>query len=151
MGQVNVLCKLPSGLVLEVGYVLDYQLKKFVPTPAYKRAVLKGAMRAQIEQIRAINPGAQDLPAPENFTPSVTAVDEDLAREWFRLHAKDWAVRNGLIAIVEKPADLKPMVAEAEKQKTGFEPINTKGDPRTRGLDVEKADFKKTGWEQRQL
>jgi hypothetical protein len=148
MGTVNVMCKLPTGLVLEAGYTMDYAAKRFVNGPNYKRAVLKGAARAQVEQLRAISPGA-GFAATGELVPTVTAVDEELARAWFKAHARDYFVRHGLIAIVEKPADIKSMAADIEKEKTHFEPLDPKGDPRTKGLTVEKADFadRKTGWE----
>ena len=138
--QVKVLCKLPAGLVIEAGYHMDYSLGRFVKGPNYKRAVLKGSLKAKLQQFQAISPGST-MPATAQFTPTETMVDEDLAREWFRQHAKDWTVRTGIVAIVEKPADLKDMISALASVKTSFEPINPDKDDRTSSIAVTKRDL----------
>jgi hypothetical protein len=138
--QVKVLCKLPAGLVIEAGYHLDYQQQQFVKGPNYKRAVLRGALKARLHEFRKIAPTA-NMPATAEFTPTETLVDEDLAREWFRQHAKDWVVRTGIVAIVEKPADAKDMVRAMESVKTTFEPLNPENDERTKLIPVSKRNL----------
>jgi hypothetical protein len=138
--QVKVLCKLPAGLILEAGYTIDYLTGSFVKGPNYKRAILKGALREKLKQLRVIAPTA-NLLSTADFEPTITEVDEDLAREWFKKNAKGWLVRTGVVAIVEKPADAKPMLRDLESVKTSFEPINPEGDPRYKAKDITKMTF----------
>ncbi|HWJ36393.1 MAG TPA: hypothetical protein VNR70_14070 [Steroidobacteraceae bacterium] len=138
--QVKVLCKLPAGLVIEAGYFMDYARGQFQKGPNYKRAVLKGSLKAKLQAFRAVNPNS-NMESTADFTPTETMVDEDLAREWFRQHSKDWVVRTGLVAIIEKPADLKDMVRAVESVKTTFEPINPEGDERTKMIPVSKRNL----------
>jgi hypothetical protein len=146
VNQVKVICKLPAGLVLEAGYHMDYQMGRFVNGPNYKRAVLKGSLQAQVARLHAVDPKAQPV-ATRDWVPSETMVDEDLAREWFRQHANGPLVKNGLVAIVEKPNDLKPMVADMTQVLTGLEPLDVSkpgADSRTAKIGpIETADFVK--------
>jgi hypothetical protein len=133
---VSVACTNPVGLVMELGLELNYMEGRFYRTPAYKRVRLNGGYRRLLLAL----PKGVDIKATRDLEPGLTDVDEEFAREWFRQHPRYAAL--GIAWIVEKPADLKHQVDDAQLGGA-FLPLDPKGDNRVpKGAQlVETADF----------
>jgi len=76
MSKVIVGCKLPHGLILELG------IEKGIKTEAYAAVTLNGS-------------NAKGLVTADGF--GLTTVDEAFMTEWLRLHKTHPAVKEGLI------------------------------------------------------
>lgn len=121
-GKVNVCCKLPHGLRMEL--IDEGQLLK----PAAKRkdsVFLRGANARRIQ-------GVPGVPLVSQY--SVTPVDEEFAREWLRRNKEMLFVRNGSVFIEEKVEHAQKRMKEQEPHvSTGLEPL----DPRKPPKDIE--------------
>jgi len=69
-------------------------------------------------------------------------VPKDFMDAWWAQN-KDWApVKNGMIRYASNRADMKSMTKENTGMRTGLEPMNPKGDPRSKMLRVFQSDVK---------
>lgn len=113
MPQVSVGCKLPNGLILEMGYKLG--LGGSERGVDYKRVELRGANQHHV----------QDGPAPAHFEPGIThGVDEEFYDAWVKSHADSNIVKNKLIFKSKTHAEAKAQALDVTQRPTGMEPLN---------------------------
>jgi len=96
-----VLCKLPTGLVIESGYTFPKNGIGIARLPNYKRVMLAGANKRILELARQSGPN-QVPTSPKNMHAGITAnVDEAFFDKWVHDHkdsniVKLWTTSNGL-------------------------------------------------------
>jgi hypothetical protein len=126
---ISVGCKLPQGLVIEVGYEVTNGGTNLVKQPSYARIVLKGANQHSI----ILSPGVRS-PSPTDLQPGLTHnVDEAVFDEWARTHKQ---FVPSLVFKATKPKEAAAIAKEMTKEKTGLEAA----DP-TKARGITKADF----------
>jgi hypothetical protein len=137
-------CKLPNGLILEVGYEISptgAQLK----SSDYQRVVIKG-WNAHTEPMRimlAKNKSDAGVPHGVNTTPFLNrGVPKDFWLRWKSEHARSWLLKNDILFESaggdEVSAALR--VAEGDKTPKVFEPIDR---TKLRVPGITQADFSK--------
>lgn len=115
MPLVTIGCKLPQGLIIEMGY-------KTVPGgtvqgPDYKRVRLRGPNMHHLA-------GA---PAPANLAPGLTHnVDEAFFDAWVKSHADTNIVKNKLVFKAVDKSEAEARALDVTEQKTGMEPLDPK-------------------------
>lgn len=138
---VTVACKLPSGLMIEVGF--EY--------PKDDRGGVMGANVTRSEGYRrfALNGSNSTLvmagqPAELNPAPGITQVPKDIWDAWVAPPAKGSrggmgfrhpAVKNGLIVVVPAETDADTVRMSLETRRSGLEPL----DPNKLPADIEEA------------
>lgn len=113
---VDIACKLPNGLVLEVGYAIVNN--GVVRSDKYKAITLKGCNANLV---------IAGQPAVLNPEPGITAnVPKDLWDAWLETAGKlHPAVRNNLIYVVRKDAGSAKSQADAARHlRSGLEPLD---------------------------
>jgi hypothetical protein len=148
---VTVACKLPHGLKIE-----EYALREKT------ELVMGGGTRVVQEAIKtgrfhvingmAAEAGKMAMTRNEAGLPTGTfgqvldtgfaltpGVPKDLWEGWLAANKDQPMVRNRLVFAHAQPASVKAMAKEAEKQRTGLEPI----DPNNPGGGVEPAEEQK--------
>lgn len=121
--MVTIACKLPHGLIIEVGYEIPKDDKgasigtNIVKTDNYKAVTLKGW------NSNLVMAGQPALLNPE---PGVTEVPKDIWEAWVAGPGKRHpAVRNNLIYVVRKDApSAKDQALAARVLRSGFEPLD---------------------------
>lgn len=127
MSLVTIGCKIPSGLILEMGY--DAVPGGTIRGPNYKAVTLRGPNMHHI-------PGA---PAPANFVPGLTHnVDEEFFDAWMKSHQDSNIVKNKLVFKAKSKAEAEAKALDATAQTTGMEPLNPNAVSKA---GVEKAVF----------
>lgn len=115
MPLITVGCKLPQGLIIEVGY-------KVVPGGVmrgadYKRLRLRGANMHHVA-------GAM---APADLAPGLTHnVDEAFFDAWVKSHIDTNIVKNKLVFKSVDKVEAEAQALDVTEQKTGLEPIDPK-------------------------
>jgi hypothetical protein len=135
-------CKLPNGLVLEIGY-------EFSPTGAqiksadYERVVIKGwnshseEMRIQLLKVKSDS----GVPHAMNTRPFLNrGIPKDFWVKWKAAHARSWLLKNEVLFEANDEASAALRVAEGDKTPKVFEPID-RGAIRIPGITA--ADFSK--------
>ncbi len=122
MASISVGCKLPQGLVMELGY--DLVAGGVTRGPNYKRVVLAGANQ------HSIVVGTLRTPSPANLRPGITNnVDESFYDAWVAAHADSNIVKNKLIFKAKNAGEATAQAVDVTKQKTGMEPIDPSKHP----------------------
>ena len=139
MATVQIGCKLPHGLVLEI--ITPGQLLQPGPRNLEKRVTLKGA-----------NSLREDKRASQGEYPvAFTEVEEDLWNEWYEHNKNLEFVRKGFVFKAEAAegrsakASLAAQSKERTKERTGLEPLQQKDDPRlkiARGVSTDEEHLK---------
>lgn len=115
--RISVGCKLPQGLILEMGYSIEGG--NVVQGPDYQRVALNGASQ------HSTIVGTLRSPSPTDLRPGITnGVDEELFDAWVKQHANTNIVKNGLIFKAKNAAEATAMANDLTKKKTGFEPVD---------------------------
>ena len=135
-------CKLPAGLVLEVGLQVTEKdahgnlITSVKRGPNYKRITLKG-WNAHTARERAS--GIQ-LPAGVNITPYLNhGVDKAAWDEWKDKHKDSWLLKNEILFEAKDAASAQPRAIEGEKTPAPFAPIDPKKGALPSGITT--ADF----------
>lgn len=123
MTMVKVGCKLPHGLICELGIKLDGF--NVIRTSVYKRVTLNGTNTNLIK-------GA---PASVNQAPGITMVDEEFITTWLKDNKNLGFVKAKMIYIIANDAEGAAIAIDQGKLKTGFEPL----DPSKAPKDIAKA------------
>ena len=114
--QIVVGCKLPQGLIAEVGYEMVPGGMRKLPT--YKRIKFNGA-----EQ-HALITGVNRTPNPSQLKPGLTAgIDEEFFTEWASRAGKN-LVASGVVFRADNAKDAQAIQTEMTKEKIGFEAVN---------------------------
>ena len=122
-------CKLPNGLIIEMGY--DVVAGGVSRTSRYKRQVLNGAN----QHVTVIGPNR--TPSQPTLKPGITQnVDEELFDAWLKQHASTFVVRNGLVFKEPNLGEATAHAAEMAQQRIGLEPVDPSKHP-----NVGKANF----------
>lgn len=136
-------CRLPNGLVLEIGYEsvttqdngkINTQVKRL---ENYKRIVLKG-WNAHTEELRKQE---IQVPAAMNTRPYLNrGVSKAAWMQWVKDHAGSWLIKNGILFEAKGEADAQAQAFDIGKDKlTVLAPLDKKALPK----GVEEADFTK--------
>ncbi len=127
-------CKLPAGIILEVGYTVDEKTSIVKQGPQYRRMVLRGWHAHTAEQRKL---GLQ-LPAGMNMRPFLNrGIDKAAWDEWKRTHANSWLLKNEILFEAKDEASAALRVAEGDATPAPFAPI----DPNKTPAGITKADF----------
>ena len=130
---VTVACSLPMGATLYLEQAFEAN-----------EAVVGGGVRT-IKQYRKVGEPVHlkgtknrtggddpDSPIADGFALTFN-VSKDFMDKFFE-QSSDWhPVRNGMIRYASNRSDIKAMTKELAGQRTGLEPLNPKGDSRSRG------------------
>lgn len=112
---VTVGCKLPNGLILEMGKPGDSN---------YTQVVLKGANQANLV-------GGYGL---------TSNVSKEFMAVWLKSHSWLPAVRDGLVFVEDNEANATALALDGEKLKTGFERLDPTKMPE--GLEADSDHLK---------
>jgi hypothetical protein len=127
-------CKLPSGIILEVGYSVDEKTSIVKQGPNYKKIALRG-WHAHTAEARKT--GLQ-LPAGMSMRPFLNrGIDKAAWDEWKRTHAGSWLLKNEILFEAKDEASAALRVAEGDDTPAPFAPI----DPKKTPPGITKADF----------
>lgn len=127
-GTVTVACKIPNGLRLRV----------FKETKVNEPVMGGGTKEvSRFDQIGdevvvrgpAVPFGATLVNGLYGY--ALTTIDADFWAKWKEQNKDHDAVRNGLIFASAKPDEVKGVARECENVRSGLEPLEQKGDPRT--------------------
>lgn len=121
---VTIACKLPHGLVIEVGLAQPAGMWGApIQTKAYRKATLNGTHAEWMKKAPNIQPVATLNPEP-----GLTQIPKDLWEEWISEGNMGYAYPgrlNGLIWVVPKDKGEARDIEQAAKYlKTGFEPLD---------------------------
>jgi hypothetical protein len=121
MNTVTIACKLPHGLICELGLILDAGGHGMIRGPNYKSVTLRGTNTNKI-----VMPGAIGACVPIDALPGITEnVDEEFITEWLRRNAALTFVKNGLVAIVKsKPEEVKAVSLDLQTHRHGMESLD---------------------------
>lgn len=114
---ISVGCKLPQGLIIEVGY-------KAVPGGIergadYQKVTLAGANQ------HSIITGSLRTPSPGDLRPGITNnVDEALFDRWVADHQDSNIVRNGLVFKAKNAGEATAKANDVAKKRTGMEAVD---------------------------
>jgi hypothetical protein len=134
-------CRLPNGLVLEVGYeTVTESNGKMVPLvvrgPNYQRIVLKG-WNAHSEAMRA---NEIQVPAAMDTRPYLNRnVDKAAWEEWKSKHPDSWLIERGILFEAKNEPDAQVKALDVAKEKLILAPLDKEALPP--GIAV--ADFAK--------
>lgn len=119
---VSVGCKLPQGLILELGYsIVDGNV---VQGDSYKRIVLAGANQHSVTE------GALRTPSPKDLRPGITNnVDEEAFDAWVKAHANTNIVKNGLVFKAKNAGEATARANDLTQKKMGMEPVDPSKHP----------------------
>jgi hypothetical protein len=128
MALISVGCKLPQGLIMELGYeIVPGGVNKL---PEYKRVVLAGANQ------HSVVTGSLRSPSPKDLRPGITNnVDEAFFDAWVEAHKATNIVRNGLVFKAKNAGEATAKAADIAQKPTGMEAL----DP-TKQSSVKKFD-----------
>ena len=114
---ISVGCKLPQGLIIEVGYSVEHG--NFVQGEHYKRVVLAGANQ------HSIVTGALRTPSPAQLRPGITNnVDEAVFDEWLAKHKDTNIVKNGLVFKAKNAGEATARANDLMQKPTGMEAVD---------------------------
>lgn len=114
---VSIGCKLPQGLVLEVGYSVEGG--NLMRHADYKRIVLAGANQHSIVQ------GNLRTPSPKDLRPGITNnVDEAVFDAWVEAHKDTNIVKNGLVFKAKNAGEATARANDLKAKPTGMEPVD---------------------------
>lgn len=125
MALIKVGCKLPHGLILELGYRLEKISGNIIKDDTYRRIVLNGTNSNLI----------QGAPAQRVQAPGITFVDESDFDAWMKKNNALGFVKAGMIYKIASEAEGQAIALDLGSQKTGFEPLDSKAMPK--GVSVE--------------
>jgi hypothetical protein len=117
MALISVGCKLPQGLIIELGY-------KIVPGgvergPDYQQIQLAGANQ------HSTIVGTLRSPSPRDLRPGITNnVDEALFDAWMKAHANTNIVKNGLVFKAKNAGEATAKAADIAQKPSGLEAID---------------------------
>jgi len=136
---VTIGCKLPGGLVIEVGYKVEAtgadgkKFTKLQKTDKYRRVVLKGWHSGVPDGVIVL--------ANHQPKPGITrGVPKEVWDEWVKEPSHASLVEQGIVFVATNEADLQAKILDARKAKSGLEA--REGDKLVQG--VERADFQKS-------
>lgn len=130
MPTVQVACKLPHGLIMEIvepGHMIN-------PGPVGQRVTLKGA-----NSLRVVtgNRGVSQGDHPY----AITSVDKEFWDAWFKRNQDLPFVKNKLVFALDKEDAVKSEIRNLKDVKTGLEALDQKNDPRLpKGVSADKKD-----------
>ncbi|MBZ9683216.1 hypothetical protein LB531_21395 [Mesorhizobium sp. CO1-1-2] len=137
---VTVACKLPHGLILRLHTMEDMN----EPTAGggfrkVKRAQVVGEPIVLKGYNRRYNRGTDQAPAAIASSYALTrGVDAEFFKKWLAQNQDLDAVKNNLIWAHAETDMVEGFIAEHEKQKSGFEPIDPNNLPK--GIQAYKKD-----------
>jgi hypothetical protein len=116
-----VLCKLPTGLVIESGYTFPKNGIGIARLPNYKRVILAGANKNILELARQAGPN-QVPTSPARMRAGITAnVDEAFFDKWVHDHKFSNIVRNKLVWKCKTLAEAQAQAVDDLDRTTGME------------------------------
>jgi hypothetical protein len=116
-----VLCKLPTGLIIESGYTFAKNGIGISRLPNYKRVILAGANKRILELARQAGPN-QVPTSPKNFQAGITAnVDEAFFDKWVHDHKFSNIVKNRLVWKCKTLAEAQAQAIDDLDRTTGME------------------------------
>lgn len=119
MALVKVGCKLPHGVIAELGYSFQQGTYNLVKSTKYARIKINGTNSNLVK-------GAL---ASANQAPGITEMEESFITEWLDKNKALGFVKAGMIYIIKNDAEGKAIELDQSKMKTGFEPLNRKDMP----------------------
>ena len=123
---VIVGCKLPHGIILELGYILG-KGGEVTRGPKYQSFVIKGTNEGRQFKGEKATAGEWAL------TPNVP---KDFWDEWLKKNGELGYVKADLIFAMPEAKSAATVVREREALTTKLEPLDPKGDPRVKIKDV---------------
>lgn len=114
---ISVGCKLPQGLIIEVGY--DLVPGGVSRGPNYKRIELAGANQ------HSTTVGQLRTPSPKDLRPGITNnVPEEIFDAWVAAHADSNIVKNGLVFKARNAGEATAKAADLTQKPTGMEAVD---------------------------
>lgn len=119
---ISVGCKLPQGLIIEVGY--EMVPGGTIKGENYRRIVLAGANQ------HSTVVGTLRTPSPKELRPGITNnVPEDVFDEWVAKHKDTNIVKNGLVFKAKNAGEATAKAADLAAKPTGMEPLDPSKHP----------------------
>lgn len=116
-----VLCKLPTGLIIESGYTFEKNGIGISRLPSYKRVMLAGANKRILELARQAGPN-QVPTSPKNMQAGITAnVDEAFFDKWVHDHRDSNIIKNRLVWKCKTLADAQAQAMDDLERTAGME------------------------------
>lgn len=143
---VRVGCKLPSGIILEVGYSVTDKGEdgaRHVSVQQhedYQRVRIKGSRHAD-GSMEAIRAGVQLPPARLDHVFAITEVPSTFWERWKAAHKPMWAKlsKQGVLFEADGESNAKAMAIDKATAKSGFEPLDRDKLP-VKGVETAKFD-----------
>ena len=122
MALVTVGCKLPQGLIIEMGYeAVPGGIKK---SADYKAVTLNGANQ------HSVLLGSLRTPSPADLRPGITNnVDEAFFDAWVEAHKDTNLVKNKLVFKAKNAGEATAQAADLTKKKIGMEAVDPSKHP----------------------
>lgn len=107
MEMVNLGCRLPSGVTLEVGYRANEKAQggapfaRYVKLPTYTSHTIKGTN----QHLLVRDPGTRKvitLPSRRNSQPFINQVPKEFWDLWNKEHPNNWFVTSGNLYVIPK-------------------------------------------------
>jgi hypothetical protein len=135
-------CKLPNGLVLEVGYEISPTGAQ-IKSSDYQRIVIKGWNAHSEEMRRQLIAVKSDAGVPHalNTRPFLNRnIPKEFWTRWVSEHKRSWLLKNEILFEANDEASAALRVSEADKTPKVFEPIDRN---KIRIPGITQADFSK--------
>ncbi len=128
---VVIACKYPRGLDIRLGSVKEVRVPVAGGTYASEMRWQPDGRRIHIKgPKRGMNSDDPESANTDGYALTF-GVDKESAEKWFEDNAESALVLNGLIKMSTSRGELKAMTRDYAKQKSGIEPLDPNGDPRT--------------------
>lgn len=112
MAKVKVGCKLPHGIILELGYTVDKD-SNLTYGETYTRVRLNGT------NSNLVKGGLATREQP----PGITLVEESVIGPWLEKNKRLGFVKSKLIYLIKNDAEGAAIAIDQSRMKTGFEPL----------------------------
>lgn len=122
MATVQIGCKLPHGLVLEI---ITVDKTTMFPAPTGPRVTLKGANSRRPE-------GSTIAQGEHPY--AITEVDKGFWDKWIETNANLPYVKNGQVFVADSVGKAAGIAKDQHTLPTGLEALKKESDPRTKGV-----------------
>lgn len=135
-GTVTVACKLPNGLILRGFRMIESSQQVMGGGTRMVKEAIDTGMRQVINGIASehgkplLDPEGNPINMAQSFALTYN-VDADLWDLWLEQNKNSDVVKNGMIFAHAKPIELRAEAKDKRDLRSGLEPMNPQGDPRS--------------------
>jgi hypothetical protein len=134
MEMVNVGCRLPNGVTLEIGYTASVKgqgrgapFARYSKNPDYQSFTIKGANQHLLVRDPSTRKIVTTLPARRTSQPFINQVPKEFWDRWNKEHPASWYLASGQLYVIPK--------TDAETVEAVTIDAQAKSDPIFRPLD----------------